>query len=147
MMDHRAITAEQGRIADAARDLEERLKRLEPASALSRLRMAKAAEAAERASGALTRGQSKEAAALAPDLPTDNFRAEPIEAMSFHSCFADLVICSAVLHFARDDEQFQGMLRGAWRVLRGAIPELRPARPVRAGCPKSARSTPGDRRR
>src|SRR5262249_19572831 len=46
-------------------DLEERLKRLEPASELSRLRMAKAAEAAERASGALTRGRSKEAATLA----------------------------------------------------------------------------------
>jgi hypothetical protein len=64
-MDRRAVAAEQGRIADAARDLEERLKRLEPASALSRLRMAKAAEAAERASGALARGQSREAAALA----------------------------------------------------------------------------------
>ncbi len=63
-MDHRAITAEQGRITDEARDLEERLKRLEPASELSKLRMAKAAEAAGRASGALERGQSKEAAGL-----------------------------------------------------------------------------------
>ena len=64
LMDHRAITAEQGRITDEARDLEERLKRLEPASELSKLRMAKAAEAAERAAGALERGQSKEAAGL-----------------------------------------------------------------------------------
>ena len=66
-MDHRAITAEQGRITDEARDLEERLKRLEAASELSRLRMAKAAEAAGRASGALERGQSKEAAGLTKD--------------------------------------------------------------------------------
>ena len=63
-MDHRAITAEQGRITDLARDLEERLKRLEPASELSKLRMAKAAESAECASGALIRGRSKEAAGL-----------------------------------------------------------------------------------
>jgi hypothetical protein len=64
-MDHRALAAEQGRIGDEARDLEERLKRLDTASELSRLRMAKAAESAERASGALTRGQSREAADLA----------------------------------------------------------------------------------
>jgi hypothetical protein len=63
-MDHRAITAEQGRITDEARDLEERLKRLEAASELSKLRMAKAAEAAGRATGPLERGQSKEAAGL-----------------------------------------------------------------------------------
>jgi len=31
--------------------------------------------------------------------------------------FAGVVISSAVLHFARDDEQFQAMLRGTWRVL------------------------------
>lgn len=55
---------------------------------------------------------------LAPHLPADNFRAEPLESMSFPDAFADAVISSAVLHFAKDDEQFHGMLRGAWRALK-----------------------------
>lgn len=58
------------------------------------------------------------AAALAPSLPPDNFRVEAVEQMSFPEGFADVVLSSAVLHFARDDEQFQAMLRGTWRVLR-----------------------------
>jgi tellurite methyltransferase len=58
------------------------------------------------------------AAALAPDLPAENFRVEPVEAMSFPDAFADLVISSAVLHFARDDQHFDAMLRGTWRVLK-----------------------------
>ena len=57
------------------------------------------------------------AASLAPALPASNFRVEPVEAMSFPDSFSDVVIVSAVLHFARDDNQFNGMLRGAWRVL------------------------------
>jgi tellurite methyltransferase len=55
---------------------------------------------------------------LAPGLPRDNFRAEPLEALTFPEAFADFVISSAVLHFARDDDQFQGMLLGTWRVLK-----------------------------
>jgi len=51
-------------------------------------------------------------------LPADHFRAEPIEQMSFPDAFADVVLCSAVLHFAQDDDHFQAMLRGAWRVLK-----------------------------
>jgi SAM-dependent methyltransferase len=57
------------------------------------------------------------AAALAPSLPADNFRVEPIEAMSFADAFAGTVISSAVLHFARDEEHFDAMLRGSWRAL------------------------------
>ncbi len=38
--------------------------------------------------------------------------------MSFPDAFADVVLTSAVLHFARDDAQFDAMLRGSWRVLR-----------------------------
>ncbi len=38
--------------------------------------------------------------------------------MSFPDGFADLVISSAVLHFARDDCQFRDMLQGTWRVLK-----------------------------
>jgi SAM-dependent methyltransferase len=55
---------------------------------------------------------------VAATLPPENFRVEPIEAMSFPDGFADVVISSAVLHFARDDEQFQAMLCGTWRVLK-----------------------------
>jgi SAM-dependent methyltransferase len=55
---------------------------------------------------------------LARHLPADNFRTEPLEAMSFPDHFADAVLSSAVLHFARDDEHFGAMLRGTWRVLR-----------------------------
>ncbi len=55
---------------------------------------------------------------LASPVPPENFRMERIEAMSFPDAFADVVISSAVLHFARDDEQFEAMLRGTWRVLR-----------------------------
>ena len=31
--------------------------------------------------------------------------------------FATVVISSAVLHFARDDAEFEAMLEGAWRIL------------------------------
>ena len=58
------------------------------------------------------------AAHLAPQLPPDNFRVEPVEAMSFADSVADVVVCSAVLHFARDDGAFDAMLRESWRVLR-----------------------------
>jgi tellurite methyltransferase len=58
------------------------------------------------------------AASLAPSLPPQNFRVESIEAMSFPDSFADVVLCSAVLHFARDDQHFAAMLRNTWRVLK-----------------------------
>jgi tellurite methyltransferase len=58
------------------------------------------------------------AASLAPALAADNFRVEPVEAMSFPDSFADVVLSSAVLHFARSDDQFGAMLRGTWRVLK-----------------------------
>src|SRR5580692_4919491 len=41
------------------------------------------------------------AASLAPVLPANNFRVECIERTSFPDSFADVVIASAVLHFAR----------------------------------------------
>ncbi|HLK22996.1 MAG TPA: class I SAM-dependent methyltransferase [Bryobacteraceae bacterium] len=56
--------------------------------------------------------------ALARRLPESNFRVEPIERMSFEDACADVVINSAVLHFARDDAQFEAILNGAWRVLK-----------------------------
>jgi SAM-dependent methyltransferase len=58
------------------------------------------------------------AASIAPALLADNFRLEPVEAMSFPNAFADVVISSAVLHFATDDDHFRAMLAGTWRVLK-----------------------------
>ncbi len=58
------------------------------------------------------------AARLAPRLPSENFRIEPVEAMSFDDGFADVVLSNAVLHFAEDDDQFEAMLQGSWRKLR-----------------------------
>jgi 2-polyprenyl-3-methyl-5-hydroxy-6-metoxy-1,4-benzoquinol methylase len=58
------------------------------------------------------------AAMLAPSIPEENFRLESIEQMSFPSEFADVVLSSAVFHFARDENHFGAMVRGAWRVLK-----------------------------
>lgn len=56
--------------------------------------------------------------AMASHLPSRNFRQEHIETNSFPDAFADVVISSAVMHFARDDPHFAAMLHGAWRVLK-----------------------------
>ncbi|MDX6447159.1 MAG: hypothetical protein QOH71_4233 [Blastocatellia bacterium] len=55
---------------------------------------------------------------LAPHLPADNFREEPVERMSFSDAGFDVVLSSAVLHFARDEDQWQRMLDEMWRVLK-----------------------------
>lgn len=55
---------------------------------------------------------------LAPGLPASNFRAEEVENLSFPDGFADVVLSSAVLHFARGEAHFEAMLAGCWRVLR-----------------------------
>lgn len=58
------------------------------------------------------------AALLAPHLPSDNFRVESVDAMSFGDASADVVLSSAVLHFARDERHFRSMVNEMWRVLR-----------------------------
>ena len=58
------------------------------------------------------------ATSCSPKLAEDNFRAEAIESMSFPEGFADVVLSIAVLHFARDETQFNAMLASLWRVLR-----------------------------
>lgn len=57
------------------------------------------------------------AAQLAPALPADHFRVESIEAMSFPDAGADVLIASAVLHFAEDEAQFEAMVAAMWRAL------------------------------
>lgn len=82
------------------------------------------------------------ASALAPHLPVENFRVEPVEKMSWASAGLsadstdfkrrldlkqpaisgeagfDFVLSSAVLHFASDEQQWQAMVNEMWRVLR-----------------------------
>jgi tellurite methyltransferase len=57
------------------------------------------------------------AASLAPGRLHD-FRVEVIEQTSFPDAHADVVLASAVLHFARDAAHFEAMLRQLWRVLK-----------------------------
>lgn len=49
---------------------------------------------------------------------TPDFRVEAIEQTSFADQSADVVLASAVLHFARDDEHFAAMMAQLWRVLK-----------------------------
>ncbi len=58
------------------------------------------------------------ASVLAPHLPHQNFRVETVDSMSFADESFDAVISSAVLHFAANEDDFQRMLEGMWRVLR-----------------------------
>lgn len=57
-------------------------------------------------------------AALMTGLAGENFHVGLIEQMPFADGFADVVICNAVLHFARDKVHFRTMLTELWRVLR-----------------------------
>lgn len=58
------------------------------------------------------------AGALAPHLPAANFRVEPVTKMSFTDESFDVVISSAVLHFAGDEGHWQAMVKEMWRVLK-----------------------------
>ena len=55
---------------------------------------------------------------LGAGLPAENFEVGSIERMPFADGLADVVVSSAVLHFARDEEQFRAMLKEMWRVLK-----------------------------
>jgi SAM-dependent methyltransferase len=63
-------------------------------------------------------GLRRMAAALHTGQAEGNFRVEAVETMSFEDGCADVVICNAVLHFARDDAHFEAMVDGLWRVLK-----------------------------
>ncbi len=58
------------------------------------------------------------ASKLSPDLPPENFQTADVEEMPFPDQKFDLVISSAVLHFARDKQHFERMLNEMWRVLK-----------------------------
>lgn len=61
------------------------------------------------------------AAHLNPDRPApsidEDFRIEPIERSTFPDACADIVLSSAVLHFARNEAHFRALLLGTWRHL------------------------------
>jgi SAM-dependent methyltransferase len=59
----------------------------------------------------------KLAADLAPHLPPDNFQVAKVHELPFADGEFDAVLCSAVLHFAADEERFRAMVHEVWRVL------------------------------
>lgn len=70
----------------------------------------------DREPAAITQVQSL-AAKLAPQLPPENFRAGELDRLPWTDASMDAVVCSAVLHFARDVAHFDSMLEELWRVL------------------------------
>ncbi len=57
------------------------------------------------------------AASLNPALPPGQIQHGQLESIPWEDASTDAVICSAVLHFARDEEAFASMLNEMWRVL------------------------------
>jgi tellurite methyltransferase len=55
---------------------------------------------------------------LSPNNLTDNFKQASAENLPFEDSYFDLVISSAVLHFANDEQHFDAMLRSMWRGLK-----------------------------
>ncbi len=51
-------------------------------------------------------------------LQSFNFKVSTVESLPFADCFFDHIICSAVLHFAKNVEQFENMIAELVRVLR-----------------------------
>ncbi|MDX5418320.1 MAG: class I SAM-dependent methyltransferase [Hymenobacteraceae bacterium] len=64
---------------------------------------------------AKVRSMAKE---LAPTLSAKNFFVSDLAALPFDEASFDVVLCSAVLHFARSKEHFRSMAQELWRVLK-----------------------------
>jgi len=60
----------------------------------------------------------KLSAELAPDNPRENFMVCGAENLPYEDATFDLIVCSAVLHFAKDEQHFDVMLQSIFRVLR-----------------------------
>jgi ubiquinone/menaquinone biosynthesis C-methylase UbiE len=58
------------------------------------------------------------AAEISPHTPADHFQPARVEELPFKDASFDLVICNTVLHFARDTDHFDQMMRSMWRVLK-----------------------------
>ena len=57
------------------------------------------------------------AATLNPDLPSNRIQSATLDALPLADESVDAVICSAVLHFARDMRDFTSMVQEMWRTL------------------------------
>jgi SAM-dependent methyltransferase len=55
---------------------------------------------------------------LGAGLPAENFQVGQLDQMPFPDALADVVLCCAVLHFARDEDHFRAMLAELWRVVK-----------------------------
>ena len=55
---------------------------------------------------------------LETGLPAENFQVGTIERVPFPDGLADVVLCNAVLHFARDEGQFLALVAELWRVVK-----------------------------
>jgi len=56
-------------------------------------------------------------ASLSPSLPPDQIHCGSLDSLPWEDGSTDAVVCSAVLHFARDEREFAAMLEEMWRVL------------------------------
>ena len=57
------------------------------------------------------------AAQVAPALPPENFQPGELDRLPWPDAAMDVVVCSAVLHFASDEAHFDRMVQEMWRVL------------------------------
>lgn len=57
------------------------------------------------------------AVSIAPGFDAERVQCATLDALPWESDSADAVICSAVLHFARDEDQFGRIVGELWRVL------------------------------
>ncbi|MBC7450217.1 MAG: class I SAM-dependent methyltransferase [Cytophagales bacterium] len=55
---------------------------------------------------------------IIPAYTPDHFQLAHADFIPFKDAFFDLVICNAVLHFAKDPEHFDAMLHSIWRILK-----------------------------
>ena len=55
---------------------------------------------------------------LAPEVPPERFQVSDLAEIPFPADRFDAVVCSAVLHFSRDEGHFDRMLAEMWRVLK-----------------------------
>jgi tellurite methyltransferase len=55
---------------------------------------------------------------MAPHLPMENFLTSKVETLPFKNHYFDLILSSAVLHFATNQTHFEAMLYSMWRVLK-----------------------------
>lgn len=55
---------------------------------------------------------------LQPALPDANFRVANLDKMPYEDAAFDYIICSAVLHFSKDEAHFNEMVNEMWRILK-----------------------------